>query len=373
MQHVFRFGIEEEYFLADAVTGATPDAATADRFHVARGAEAKTASHEFLKGQVEVQTAPGADLDAARDELLEVRRCLAKVAGDHDLLLLAAGTHPLARARDQDATEKERYQRLITELGALAPRAMICAMHIHVEAPQPERRVDLMNRLMPFLPMLLALSVSSPFWQGRDTGLLGFRLAAFAQWPRTGLPELFAGEDDYRRFVDLMVGGGVIEDESFMWWHIRPSKRFPTLELRICDCCTRVEDAVAIAALYRALVRCATRRPELNADVGPVDRGICASNIWQVQQHGRNARLIQRRGDGTATVAAQLKETLDLVAEDAAALGCADWIARCPAIVERGTGADRQLEVHRAALARGAGHAEALREVVRALAAETVA
>ncbi|GLK79598.1 carboxylate-amine ligase [Methylopila turkensis] len=372
MDAVFRFGIEEEYFLADAETGATPDADVADAFHRARGAEVKPASHEFLKGQVEVQTEPTTSFEEARDQLLAARLGLAKVAEEHGLLLLAAGSHPLARARDQDTTEKERYQRLLAELGVIAPRAMICAMHTHVETPEPDGRVRLMNRLTPFLPLMLALSSSSPFWQGRDTGLHSYRLTAFAQWPRTGLPEMFADEDEYRRFVELMVAGGVIDDASFLWWHIRPSVRFPTVELRVCDCCTRVDDAVALAALYQALTRCLVRRPEINAEVGVVDRGVCASNLWQVQQHGLEARLIDARSGETRTVGEQLDAVLALVESDAAALGSTDWIARCRAIAAGGTSADRQRALFRAAKERTTSDTHALREVIRTLAAVTV-
>lgn len=372
MDHDFRFGIEEEYFLADAETGASPDGAVADRFHKAAAKIVKPASHEFLKGQVEIQTEPGVSFDVARDALHRMRSDLAGVAHDHGLLLFAAGSHPLALAREQDTTDKARYQRLEAELGIIATRTMICAMHIHVEAPKPEARIGVMNRLIPFLPLLFALSVSSPFWQGRDSKLMGHRLAAFAQWPRMGLPEIFEDERDYQRFIDLLVGAGVVEDASFVWWHIRPSTHFPTIELRVCDSCPLVDDAVAIAALYRALFRCAVRRPELNAGVGPVDRGVCASNIWQVQQNGLAAKLIDVATGGAATIADHLEAALELVKDDAEALGSSDWAFRTREILERGAGADRQLSAYHAARGTGAEHAAALRAVVGFLARETV-
>lgn len=371
MGQKFRFGIEEEYFLADAETCASPDGAVADRFHKAAAKIVKPASHEFLKGQVEIQTEPGVDFDAAETSLRRMRSDLAGVARDHGLLLFAAGSHPLARTGDQDATDKTRYQRLEAELGIIAMRTMICAMHIHVEAPKPKARIGLMNRLIPFLPLLFALSVSSPFWQGRDTRLMGHRLAAFAQWPRTGVPEIFAGEAEYERFVALLEGAGVVDDASFVWWHIRPSTHFPTIELRVCDACTRVDDAVAIAALYQALLRCAARRPELNAGVGPVDRGVCASNIWQVQQHGLGARLIDVASGGAATVSDHLEAALELVREDAEALGSAHRAFATRDILKRGSGADRQLAAYHAAIEKGCDHDGALRAVVGMLARET--
>lgn len=372
MDERFRFGIEEEYFLADAQTCESPAGETADAFHEAAKEIVEPLSHEFLKGQAEVQTEPQLSFDRACDQLERMRRDLSRVASEHGLILFAAGTHPLARRAQQEANPDPRYDRLVAELGVIAKRAMICAMHIHCEAPEPARRLDVMNRLLPFLPLFYALSVSSPFWQGREAGLKGIRLSTFAEWPRMGLPEIFESDAEYRRFVDLLVAADVVTDASFIWWHIRPSTRFPTVELRICDSCTRVDDAVAIAALYQALSRCVTRRPELNRGVGAVDRGVCASNIWQIQQHGGDARLIDvSRGQAT-TVGALLEEALKLVEEDARELGSLDWVLRTRDVLARGSSADRQLAVFREQTAEGAGEQEALREVVRMLGRETV-
>lgn len=367
----FRFGIEEEYFLADAETCGSPDGAVADAFHAAAAKLVKPLSHEFLKGQAKVQTSPMVSFDEACDTLFGMRRDLGRVAREHGLLLFAAGSHPLARRADQEASEDPRYDRLVAELGRIAKRAMICAMHIHVEAPEPARRIEVMNRLVPFLPLFYALSVSSPFWQGRETRLKGIRLAAFSEWPRMGLPEIFESEAEYRRFVDLMVAAGVIEDASFIWWHIRPSTKFPTVELRVCDSCTRVDDAVAIAALYQALSRAVTRRPELNRGVGAVERGVAASNIWQAQQHGGEARLIDVGKGEATTVSALLDQALAVAEPEARELGSLDWVLKTRDILDRGSSADRQLAVFREQRANGAGEKDALREVVRMLARET--
>lgn len=373
MDQSFRFGIEEEFFLADAGSGESPDAKRADRFHEAAPKIVEPASHEFLKGQVEVQTEPMTSFDDAARSLRGMRRDLARVAEEHGLTLFAAGTHPLAKVRGQVASEDKRYRRLEKELGVIAMRAMICAMHIHVEAPEPDKRIELMNRMIPFLPLFYALGLSSPFWQGRDSGLKGIRLSAFAEWPRMGLPELFADGADYQRYVDLLVAADVVDDASFIWWHIRPSTRFPTIELRVSDACTRVDDAVAIAALYRALMRCLVRRPEINSSVGPVDRGVCASNIWLVQQHGVEARLIDVSRAEATPVATHLNEAIALVREDAEALGCIDWVLRTRDIVERGSSADQQIAAYRDATANGSCVEDALRAVIKMLARETIA
>ena len=367
----FRFGIEEEYFLADASSGESPAGERADRFHDAAPRRVKAASHEFLKGQVEVQSEPLTDFDEARANLLDMRRTLADLAGEHGMDLCAAGSHPLARVRGQVASEDKRYRRLERELGVVAMRAMICATHIHVEVPEPDKRVGLMNRTMPFLPLFYALSVSSPFWQGRDSGLRGIRLSAFAEWPRMGLPELFSSEAEFRNYVELLVAADVVDDASFIWWHIRPSARFPTLELRVCDACTRLDDAVAIAALYRALIRRLSRSPEINAGVGAIDRGVCASNIWLVQQHGVTACLIDVARRTAVPVAEHLEQVLELVREDAEALGCLDWALKTREILREGSGADRQLAAFRDAVDNGSGTEDALRAVVKMLARET--
>ena len=198
-------------------------------------------------------------------------------------------------------------------------------MHVHVEVPETIDRVQIMNRLIPFLPLLLALSTSSPFWNGEEGGLHCTRLAVFSEWPRMGLPGLFESQAQFDTFVNRLVGAGVMENGSFLWWLIRPSNKYPTLELRICDSCTRVEDAVSIAALYRCLVRAVRRLPELNLGFGPIERAITAENVWQVQRLGTHAGLIDAATGTVISVAESLEAVLTLVEEDADALGCGKW------------------------------------------------
>lgn len=369
----YRFGIEEEYFLADAQTSWSPSGEAADRFHAAASDAVEPVSHELLKGQVEVCTKPDTDLDAAYTSLRTMRGTLSKIAADNGLSLFAAGSHPLAESQEQSTTEAERYQRLQAEFGIIATRSMVCATHIHVEVPDADQRIPLMNRLMPFLPLFLALSVASPFWQRRDSGLQGFRLVAFSEWPRMGLPEIFAAKEDYERFVDLLVKAGAIRDASFIWWLIRPSTHYPTLELRICDSCTDVRHTVAIAALYRCLVRALTLRPHLSRSVGPVERGICAENIWHAQRNGTGAQFVDAKSGDCVSVADRLESVLAMVAEDAAVLGCAEWIAVTREIVRAGTSADHRMTLFREAKANGNDDDEALRVVIGMLVERTAA
>ena len=373
MDHDFKFGIEEEYFLADGQTGHSPSSEAADRFHESAANTVEPAAHELLKGQVEVSTKPGTDAAAARTSLRALRRDLADLGGAQGVALFAAGSHPLGVSGEQATTEQERYETLKTEFGIISQRSMCCAMHVHVEVPDPDARIGLMNRLTPVLPVFLALSTSSPFWEGRASGLHGFRLAAFSEWPRMGLPEIFPDDAAYRRLVDRLVAGQVMKDASFIWWLIRPSIHYPTIELRISDSCTRVEDAVAIASLYRALVRCAVRRPEFNAGFGAIERAVCAENIWQAQRHGVGARFVDAAGGPPLSVAESLEHLLATVAEDAAALGCEAEVVACRDILRDGSSADRQLALFAEAKARGVPTRDALRDVVLALAATTVA
>ncbi len=368
MTNEWSFGIEEEYFLADAGTGQAPDELAAERFHEVAAAEVAAASHELLKGQVEVQSKPGVSLDLAHDALSGLRMRLSGIAGDHGMQLFAAGSHPLAEERHQSTTEEDRYRKLEREFGIIGSRSMVCAMHVHVSVPDPDKRIDLMNRVLPFLPLLYALSTGSPFWQGRDTRLKGFRLAAFSEWPRMGLPEIFRDDAEYDRFVERLVKAEVITDASFVWWLIRPSTKYPTLELRVCDSCTRVDDAVAIAALYRCLLHAVWRRPEINASFGPIEHGVCAENIWQAQQGGTSSCFVDAANGGRVPLRDALEAAITLSAEDADALGCSRWVARTRDILERGSSADRQLAAYEAAGGEGAA---AMAKVVEALAAGT--
>lgn len=370
MAHAYRFGIEEEFFLADARTRGTPRAGLR-AFHAAVRARLDHAEREQLQCQVEVASPPSDDIAEAREHLAGLRRSLSEIGADRGVLPFAAGTHPTARWRDQRPTDNARYHGIMADLRMLGRRNLVCGLHVHVEVPDPEARIGLINRLLPFLPVLLSLSVSSPFWEGRDTGLCGYRLCAFGELPRTGLPDLFSSNQEFERYVAVMTAAGAIQDASFLWWYLRPSIRYPTLELRIADACTRVEDAVAIAGLYRCLVRAAERRPDLNAGLDGVARAVIRENLWRAQRDGVRAALIDPQAGRAVPYGEALEAVLALVAEDAAALGCAQALDDARRIARDGTSADRQ----RAAYAAGRGEdgedAAGIAAVVDALARET--
>ena len=342
----YNFGIEEEYFLADASTRSTPRRTKA--FHDAVRARVPTVERELLAAQVEVATAPTDSFSAARAQLTELRAGLAEVGREHGILVLASGTQPLARWDRQRQTRKERYDRLMQQMQILGQRNLVCGMHVHVEVPRPAERVDLMNRMLPYIPLLLALSASSPFWQGRDTGLAAYRLSVWGEMPRTGLPDLFDDAADYDRYVAAMTRSGAITDASFLWWTLRPSIHFPTLELRVADSCTRLDDTLAIAALYRCLVRRLDRSPALNRGQTGAARAITAENLWRAQRNGIRAAFLDTDG-ATASFAAGLKVVLSQLEADAAALGCEAELGRLRVLAAQGTSADRQLAVFAAA------------------------
>jgi glutamate---cysteine ligase / carboxylate-amine ligase len=369
MAGAFTFGIEEEYFLVEAGTKLVPADVPPAFFEAAKAATDGRASTEFLQPQIEVISSPHVSAADARAELRELRRTVAAVAAEHGLAILAAGTHPTAFWRDAQQTAKQRYDTVMHDLQMIGQRDLLCGLHVHVELPDPDARVDVMYRILPYLPLLLALSTSSPFWQGRRTGLKGYRLAAYDELPRTGVPELFRTQAEFDAYVAALTRAGVIKDSSYIWWAMRPSLANPTLELRAPDSCTLVEDAIAIAALYRTLARHLYLNRERNCDLDAVARAIVIENKWRAQRYGVHGTFVAE--EGAVTVAEMLERAIADTAADAAALGCTAEINRCRAIVGAGTSADAQLavfEAHRA----GGSHEAALRAVAEWIAAATL-
>ncbi len=343
LDDLFQFGIEEEYFLSDArtlqVVAKTPDAL----FRTADFGIKGSIGREFLQAQIEVATEPHCKSGDARLELLRLRQNAAAAAAAHGMSILACGTHPMAAWRDSVQSPKARYTKVMDDLQMIGRRNMLCGMHVHVEFPDPTRRIDVMSRILPYVPLFIVLATSSPFWQGRATGLKGYRLAAYDELPRTGLPELFRNNAAYDAYVDAMVRSGAMPDASHLRWSIRPSLKYPTLELRAPDCCTRLDDTLAIASLYRSLARYLYVHPEQDDPIDVVDRSIAVENKWRAQRYGVQGTFVTRAG--AISVREMLDETIDLIAADAETLGCSDQLERCRAIVADGTSADVQLQI----------------------------
>ena len=372
MSATFRFGIEEEYFLVDGRTKLMPQSVPRAFFDAAKAATDGRVSPEFLQAQIEVISSPHCETADARQELRHLRRTVSTVAAQHGLAILAAGTHPTGFWRSTQQTPKKRYDAVMQDLQMVGQRDLMCGLHVHVELPDPDDRVDVMTRMLPYLPIFIALATSSPFWRSQRTGLLGYRLAAYDELPRTGVPELFRTRGEYEAYVDTLVRAGVMPDASFIWWAMRPSTAHPTLELRAPDCCTRLEDAFAITALYRALARRVFFNPWLNADLTAVSRAVIVENKWRAQRYGIHGTFVHEAHRCEVPFAHWLDQVIDEVGVDAAALGCLDEVMRCRAIAACGTSADAQLAMYRQAREKGAERHEALAIVSTWLAKTTI-
>lgn len=367
-RHAFTVGLEEEFFLVDAGRLSSARRVAPVFFRRAAAATRGRAKQEFLQGQIELISGVHTDLGAARREMAELREAVAEVAEEHGLAVLAAGTHPSADWRRAQQTEASRYDRVMDQLQIIGRRDMMCGLHVHVELPDPGRRIEIMWRMIPHVPLFLALSTSSPFWAGMITGLKGYRLAAYGELPRTGLPIAFRTEAEYHLYVDAMARAGAIPDATYLWWTIRPSKGLPTLELRAPDCCTRLDDAIAIAALYRVLARHLFRTSAAD-ETTTLTAALAMENLWRAQRYGVQAGFVTL--DGPEPVAAILERVLRQTADDADALGCAAELDRCRVIVAEGTSADAQLAVYER---HGqAGHGAGVRAVLQWLRDETIA
>ena len=255
---------------------------------------------------------------------------------------------------------------------AVARRLMICGMHVHVGIDNDELRIDLVNQMAYFLPHLLALSTSSPFWQGDNTGLKSYRLSVFDELPRTGLPERFDSYGEYQRHIEVLTNAGLIEDATMLWWDVRPSHRFPTIEMRITDVCTRLDDAAAIAALFVCILRMLYRLRRDNQRWRAYAPMLINENRWRAQRYGLDEGLVDFGKGEIVPFADLIEELIALTREDAEALGCADELNHVREIVRDGTGAHHQLETFAAAEAAGASRDEAFAAVVDMLIEETV-
>jgi len=362
----FTIGIEEEYLLVDLDSLALSPAPAA-LMEDCRNELEDQVSPEFLNCQIEIGSKPCATVAEAREDLRRLRATVARHARTHNLAPIAASCHPFADWRSQTHTDKQRYNDLDHDLAGVVRRMLICGMHVHVGIDPPDRRIDLMNQLSYFLPHLLALSTSSPFWQGQDTGLASYRLTVFDNLPRTGLPPRMESFGSFERSVQVLVDMGVIEDASKIWWDLRPSSRFPTIESRICDVQPRLEDTLTLAALTQALARMLWRLAIRNQRWRIYDTFLVSENRWRAQRYGTTEGLIDLGRGEIVPMDELVAEMLELAGEDAEFFSSLAEVARVRDMVAGGTSAERQRAVARAARDGGADEDEALRAVVRHL------
>jgi len=367
----FTIGIEEEYLLVDTKSRNLVHDAPVALMKECEKLLKEQVSPEFLQCQIEVGTRVCRTVADARDDLGRLRRTISQVAAKHDLAPIAASTHPFASWQDQHHTEKERYTVLARDLQHVVRRMLICGMHVHVCIDDEDLRIDLFNQLPYFLPHLLALSTSSPFWHGRDTGLKSYRLIVFDALPRTGLPPDFSSFGEYERVANVLVKSGLIEDTTKIWWDLRPSARFPTLEMRVCDVCTDLDDAICIAAMFLCITRMLYRLRTDNQRWRQYDRFLINENRWRAQRYGFQNGLIDLGRGQVVAFDSLLDELMDLIMADAEHFECVDEVLHAKTIVSRGTSADRQLQCYNDAVERGAAPEDALHLVVDELVRET--
>ena len=367
----FTLGVEEEYLLVDLESRGLvvdPPKSVLTECEEVLGSQVTT---EMLRSQIEVGTQVCGNVQEARADLTRLRSTIVEVAARHGLAPIACSTHPFSRWSEQKHTQKDRYESLTAEMQGAARRLVICGMHVHVGINDDALRIDLMNQMAYFLPHLLALSCSSPYWDGRDTGLKSYRLTIFDALPRTGLPERFQSFAEYERHVDILINAGLIEDSTKIWWDLRPSARYPTLETRIMDVCTRMDDAIALAAMLVCILRMLYRLRLNNQRWRTYTTMLVRENRWRAMRYSFDEGLIDFAKGKVVPFADLLEEILDLTADDAEALGCEAEVASVRNILSRGTSAHRQLKAYELAAAAGKSEEDALVAVVDTLIEDT--
>jgi carboxylate-amine ligase len=362
MDHAFTVGVEEEFQIVDPATWEL-------RSHVSEllaesapafGDQIKREMHQSI---VEVGTKICANVGELAEEIIRIRRDLSDAAERVGLRVAAAGTHPFSNWMDQVLSPGERYQNIVEEMGQLARSLLIFGLHVHVAVPDRESMIGLMNEARYFLPHLLALSTSSPFWMGRDTGLKSFRTTVFRRFPRTGIPDHFGSWSDYEEYVNLLVKLRSIDNAKKIWWDLRPHPTFGTLEFRICDVPTAPRASIAIAALAQAIIVKLYRLRERNLGFRRYHRALIEENKWRAARWGIEGKLIdfgKREEVPMRDLALELLAFVDDVVEELGSRREVEYVRR---ILSEGTSAERQLQVYQAT--------GDLRAVTRALVEET--
>jgi carboxylate-amine ligase len=338
-------GIEEEYQIVDPNTRDLRSYIT-QFLEGGRMTLRELMKPELLQSMVELGTPVCRDVDDARREIARMRGAITDLAEHNGLAIVSAATHPFATWMTQDITPHERYTGVVEDMQYLARQLLIFGMHVHVGIPDRELAIDAMNVLRYMMPHVLALSTSSPFWMGQATGLKSFRSTLFEDFPRTGIPDEFESYASYERFVDTLVQTGCVEDATKIWWDIRPHPKYPTLEFRVCDACTKIDEAVCMAAIFQALVAKHIKLARENMTFRPYRRALVEENKWRAVRYGLDGKLIDF-GRGEQLSARDLvHELVDYVDDVVDELGSRAAVEYAYVILEKGSSADRQLAVY---------------------------
>ena len=343
----YTLGVEEEYMLLDGET--------LDLVQHIEAVLAATEGHELeeqvnpelMQSVLEIATPVCHSTAEVDEELRKLRGYVTGLASDRGLRVGSAGTHPFSLFERQRITARDRYRHLVDQLQYVARRELIFGLHIHVAVDDPERAIKVVNGLLTHLSSLLALSASSPFWRGELTGLASSRQMVFAAFPRSGPPPRFNDYADYAEVVGQLEKTGCIADYTHIWWDIRPHPRLGTVEIRVCDAVTRVEDAVALAAFCQALVKLYCERDAVGAEIPSYHRILTTENKWLAARYGLEAPVMDlATGRRNRVPVAQLvRRTLKEIEPHARELGSEDELEGIRDILSRGNGADRQRRV----------------------------
>ncbi|HET7106428.1 MAG TPA: carboxylate-amine ligase [Candidatus Acidoferrum sp.] len=363
MAHRFTIGVEEEFQIIDPETLELRSHVVQLLSSAAARGVGDLVKQEMHQSIVETGTKICENVSELRLEMHRTRSELVLAAESTGLRVAAAGTHPFSSWIDQVISPGERYQHIVEEMGQLARSLLIFGMHVHVAMPDKQTTIDMMNMVRYFLPHLLALSTSSPFWMGRNTGLKSFRTTVFRRFPRTGIPEDFESWSEYENFINLLVKLNCIDTGKKIWWDVRPHPSYGTLEFRLFDTATRVEEAVAIAALTQAIVVKLHRLYTRNQSWRIYRRALVEENKWRAARYGIEGKLIDFGREAEVPMRElmlELMEFIDDVVDDLGSRSAVDYIHT---ILNEGTSAERQLRVYQ--------QTGDLKDVVRHLVMET--
>ena len=343
----FTLGIEEEFQIVDPNTRELKSHVSEilDEGKLLLGEQIKP---EMIQSMIEVGTGVCANIQEAREDITKLRCIISGLAKKKGMKIVAASTHPFSKWSEQEIFDGDRYKLLVDELQMVARSLLIFGVHVHVGIPDPDRRIQIMNAARYFLPHVLALTTSSPFWLGFNTGLKSYRSEVFKKFPRTEIPDHFESFQQFQTYVDLLIKMNCMQDGSKIWWDVRPHHLFPTLEFRICDIPTRVDDTIAVAALFQAIVAKLNLLTEGNLGFRIYHRRLILENKWRAIRYGLDGKLLDLGKQKEVPVKDLIRELLDFVDDVLDPLGSRAEVEHIHTILDRGTSADEQLEVFHA-------------------------
>ncbi len=338
-------GIEEEYQTIDPVTRDLRSHIHAEIVQKGKTLLAERVKPEMHQSVVEIGTGVCRNIQEAKEEIRSIRQQMITLARQNGLRLAAGGTHPFAEWREQEIYPDERYHTIVEDLRMVARANLIFGLHVHVGVEDREVAIQLMNGARYFLPHLLALSASSPFWLGMDTGLRSYRCKVFDKFPRTNIPDLYQSWSEFENYVNLLIRTNCIDNAKKIWWDIRPHPYFPTLEFRVCDMTMRLDETIAIAAMCQAIIAKLYKLHERNLSFRHYRRSLIMENKWRAARYGLDGKLIDFGKQAEVPERELIGEMLEFVSDVVDELGSAQEIGYIRQILEHGNGADRQLRV----------------------------